>query len=341
MSNRTRPRLGLLHGDPTGIGPELTAKLLAKEQFTEQGELLVIGDRRCLSLGEKIADVSLPVQVFSSIDDVVFSPGFVSFLDLGSFDPEGLVMGQVDPRAGRFTLETIEYAVDLAMRGHIDGIVFAPQNKQAMVAGGSPRSDEVALFSHLTGWQGRAGEICWMKDFWTARVTSHIPLGEVAKQVTREKVLDAILLGHETLLRAGIANPRICVAGLNPHLGDGGLFGTEERDIIRPAIEDALQQGLDVRGPFSPDTIFLKLFAGEFDMLVGMYHDQELIGMKLMGFDRGVSIIGGVPIDVCTPAHGTAFDIAGQGKADPGALHQAVLLGWRMATTRFYKNKGG
>ncbi len=341
MSNRTRPRLGLLHGDPTGIGPELTAKLLAKEQFTEQGELLVIGDRRCLSLGEKIADVSLPVQVFSSIDDVVFSPGFVSFLDLGSFDPEGLVMGQVDPRAGRFTLETIEYAVDLAMRGHIDGIVFAPQNKQAMVAGGSPRSDEVALFSHLTGWQGRAGEICWMKDFWTARVTSHIPLGEVAKQVTQEKVLDAILLGHETLLRAGIANPRIGVAGLNPHLGDGGLFGTEERDIIRPAIEDALQQGLDVRGPFSPDTIFLKLFAGEFDMLVGMYHDQVQIGMKLMGFDRGVSIIGGVPIDVCTPAHGTAFDIAGQGKADPGALHQAVLLGWRMATTRFYKNKGG
>ncbi|MGI6558307.1 MAG: 4-hydroxythreonine-4-phosphate dehydrogenase PdxA [Limnochordia bacterium] len=341
MSNRTRPRLGLLHGDPTGIGPELTAKLLAKEQFTEQGELLVIGDRRCLSLGEKIADVSLPVQVFSSIDDVVFSPGLVSFLDLGSFDPEGLVMGQVDPRAGRFTLETIEYAVDLAMRGHIDGIVFAPQNKQAMVAGGSPRSDEVALFSHLTGWQGRAGEICWMKDFWTARVTSHIPLGEVAKQVTREKVLDAILLGHETLLRAGIANPRIGVAGLNPHLGDGGLFGTEESDIIRPAIEDALQQGLDVRGPFSPDTIFLKLFAGEFDMLVGMYHDQVQIGMKLMGFDRGVSIIGGVPIDVCTPAHGTAFDIAGQGKADPGALHQAVLLGWRMATTRFYKNKGG
>lgn len=341
MSNRTRPRLGLLHGDPTGIGPELTAKLLAKEQFTEQGELLVIGDRRCLSLGEKTADVSLPVQVFSSIDDVVFSPGLVSFLDLGSFDPEGLVMGQVDPRAGRFTLETIEYAVDLAMRGHIDGIVFAPQNKQAMVAGGSPRSDEVALFSHLTGWQGRAGEICWMKDFWTARVTSHIPLGEVAKQVTREKVLDAILLGHETLLRAGIANPRIGVAGLNPHLGDGGLFGTEESDIIRPAIEDALQQGLDVRGPFSPDTIFLKLFAGEFDMLVGMYHDQVQIGMKLMGFDRGVSIIGGVPIDVCTPAHGTAFDIAGQGKADPGALHQAVLLGWRMATTRFYKNKGG
>jgi 4-hydroxythreonine-4-phosphate dehydrogenase len=227
------------------------------------------------------------------------------------------------------------------MRGHIDGIVFAPQNKQAMVAGGSPRSDEVALFSHLTGWQGRAGEICWMKDFWTARVTSHIPLGEVAKQVTREKVFDAILLGHETLLRAGIANPRIGVAGLNPHLGDGGLFGTEESDIIRPAIEDALQQGLDVRGPFSPDTIFLKLFAGEFDMLVGMYHDQVQIGMKLMGFDRGVSIIGGVPIDVCTPAHGTAFDIAGQGKADPGALHQAVLLGWRMATTRFYKNKGG
>lgn len=341
MSNRTRPRLGLLHGDPTGIGPELTAKLLAKEQFTEQGELLVIGDRRCLSLGEKIADVSLPVQVFSSIDDVVFSPGLVSFLDLGSFDPEGLVMGQVDPRAGRFTLETIEYAVDLAMRGHIDGIVFAPQNKQAMVAGGSPRSDEVALFSHLTGWQGRAGEICWMKDFWTARVTSHIPLGEVAKQVTREKVLDAILLGHETLLRAGIANPRIGVAGLNPHLGDGGLFGTEESDIIRPAIEDALQQGLDVRGPFSPDTIFLKLFAGEFDMLVGMYHDQVQIGMKLMGFDRGVSIIGGIPIDVCTPAHGTAFDIAGQGKADPGALHQAVLLGWRMAATRFYGQEGG
>jgi len=331
----------LLHGDPTGIGPELTAKLLAKEQFTEQGELLVIGDRRCLSLGEQIANASLPLQVFSSIDDVVFSPGLVSFLDLGTFDPEGLVMGQVDPRAGRFTLETIMFAVDLALKGHIDGIVFAPQNKQAMVAGGSPRSDEVALFSHLTGWQGRAGEICWMKDFWTARVTSHIPLGEVAKQVTREKILDAILLGHETLLRAGVANPRIGVAGLNPHLGDGGLFGTEEKDIIRPAIEDALEQGLDVRGPFSPDTIFLKLFAGEFDLLVGMYHDQVQIGMKLMGFDRGVSIIGGIPIDVCTPAHGTAFDIAGQGKADPGALHQAVLLGWRMAATRFYGQEGG
>mgnify|MGYP000844874267 CR=1 FL=1 len=336
MSDRTRPRLGLLLGDPTGIGPELVAKLLAKEKFTDEGELLVIGDRRCLSLGEKIARVSLPIQVFSSIDEVVFSPGVVSFLDLGSFDPEDLILGQVNPRAGRFTLETIEFAVDLALEGHIDGIVFAPENKQALVAGGSPHSDEVALFSHLTSWKGRAGEICWMEDFWTARVTSHIPLGEVARQITREKVVDSILLGHETLQRTGMANPRIGVAGLNPHLGDGGLFGTEENSIIRPAIEEGLRQGLDVRGPFPPDTVFLKLFAGEFDLLVGMYHDQVQIGMKLKGFDRGVSVIGGIPIDVCTPAHGTAFDIAGQGKADPGALHQAVLLAWRMAATRFH-----
>ncbi|MGI6034308.1 MAG: 4-hydroxythreonine-4-phosphate dehydrogenase PdxA [Limnochordia bacterium] len=336
MSDRTRPRLGLLLGDPTGIGPELVAKLLAKEKFTDEGELLVIGDRRCLSLGEKIARVSLPIQVFSSIDDVAFGPGVVSFLDLGSFDPEGLALGQVNPRAGRFTLETIEFAVDLALEGRIDGIVFAPENKQALVAGGSPHSDEVALFSHLTSWKGRAGEICCMEDFWTARVTSHIPLGEVARQITREKILDSILLGHETLQRTGMANPRIGVAGLNPHLGDGGLFGTEEDKIIRPAIEDGLRQGLDVRGPFPPDTVFLKLFAREFDLLVGMYHDQVQIGMKLKGFDRGVSVIGGIPIDVCTPAHGTAFDIAGQGKADPGALHQAVLLAWRMAATRFH-----
>jgi 4-hydroxythreonine-4-phosphate dehydrogenase len=162
-------------------------------------------------------------------------------------------------------------------------------------------------------------------------VTSHIPLADVARSITREAILSELALTFETLRRAGIAAPRVAVAGLNPHAGDGGSFGREEIEIIAPAIAEASAQGMAAEGPFPPDTVFLTALKNGFHAVLTMYHDQGQIAMKLMGFDRGVTMVGGLPFPVCTPAHGTAYDIANQGVADVGASEQALLLAARLA----------
>ncbi len=329
-----RPRVGLLLGDPTGIGPELVAKLLAGYDVHAHADLVVIGDHRVFEMGEKIAGVSLSPRIIHRFDDVRFGGGMLQFLDFPGVSPDDFTVGQLSAKAGRSVLDVLAFTLDLARDRKIDAIVFAPFNKQAMHLGGSPFPDELHFMADRLLWTGHVSEINVLDNLWTSRVTSHIGLRQVSTLITKNAVHDAIVLIDGALRISGVKEPRLLVAALNPHGGEGGLFGREEIDAIGPAVEQARSEGIDAEGPFPADTIFLRAKAGACDAVVSMYHDQGQIAMKLMGFERGVTVQGGLPIPITTPAHGTAFDIAGQGKANPQALWQALKIACRMGANK-------
>jgi 4-hydroxythreonine-4-phosphate dehydrogenase len=227
----------------------------------------------------------------------------------------------------------LRVAMDLVLAKRADGVVFGPLNKEALSKGGNPYKDELHLFADWLG-DTEVGEINAAAGLVTTRVTSHIPIKDVASQIRPERILVAIRMLDRTLKELGVPNRKIGVAALNPHGGEHGLCGTEEIDIIAPTVAQAREEGLPALGPFPADTIFLRARKGEFQGVVIMYHDQGQIATKLLGFDQGVTIQGGLSVVTTTPAHGTAFDIAGQGKANPGAFLEAVRLASHMAAAR-------
>jgi 4-hydroxythreonine-4-phosphate dehydrogenase len=224
--------------------------------------------------------------------------------------------------------------IGLARGGRIDGIVFAPLNKAALHAGGWRFNDEHQLFAHLAGHTGFFGEMNVLDGVWMSRVTSHVALRSALEQISAERIDQALTLADATMRSAGFDKPRIAVAALNPHAGENGLFGREELDMIAPAVARAAERGIACRGPFPADTVFLKAFAGDYDGVLTMYHDQGQIATKLKGFNRGVTVTAGLSTVFTTPAHGTAFDIVGKGWANTGALEQAVRLAARLAAAR-------
>jgi len=210
-------------------------------------------------------------------------------------------------------------------------VTFTPFNKHAMKLAAGSYEDEISVITEVTGAKSHGREFNILANLWNARVTSHVPLKDVARHITHDAVLNGLLLTDRCMREAGIARPRIAVAGLNPHAGDEGNFGREEIDIIAPAVKAAKARGIACEGPFPSDTVFLRAKRGDFDAVQTMYHDQGQIAMKLMGFESGITLIGGYPFPVCTPAHGTAYDIAGKGIADLGASRNAILIAARMA----------
>jgi 4-hydroxythreonine-4-phosphate dehydrogenase len=255
-------------------------------------------------------------------------------LDLGNVDPARFPQGVGSAECGRLTGETLKFMIDLALAGKLDGICFAPLNKGAMYQGGWKFHDEHQMFAHLTGHSGFFGEMNVIKEFSTFRVTSHVALREAVNLVTPERIASAIRLADDTLRAAGCAVPRIGVAALNPHNGENGLFGDEEIRIIRPTVERMRADGVDCTGPISSDAIFIKARRGEFDGVVIMYHDQGQIATKLLGFSKGVTVTAGLKTVFTTPAHGTAYDIVGKDKADPGAMEHAFNLAAKLAAGR-------
>jgi 4-hydroxythreonine-4-phosphate dehydrogenase len=222
-------------------------------------------------------------------------------------------------------------ALEMAHRGEADAVCFTPFNKKAMRYAYEGYDDEIRFVVDVTGFRGKVREFNVLEKVWNARVTSHIPLKAVSDHLSVEAILAEVDLTHRCLLQSGIERPRIAVAGLNPHAGDGGSFGMEEIDIIEPAVAAAKAKGFDVEGPFPADTVFLRALNEGYHAVLTMYHDQGQIAMKMMGFDKGVTMMGGLPFPLCTPAHGTAYDIAGTGKADIGATREAFRLAVRMA----------
>lgn len=329
-----RIKLGLTLGDPTGIGPELVARLLADRAFPVDADMVVIGDHRHFEQGQEIAGVSVPLPRIRAGDPVRAQGAYPVFLDFPTVEPAAYRLGEVSAKAGRAVLDTLTFALRLAQDGELDALVYAPLNKEAMHRAGSPHEDELRFFAHQLDWKGLHGELNVLDNLWTSRVTSHVALREVPSRITVQRVYEAILLVYQTLREAGVERPKIAVAALNPHGGEGGLFGDEEATTIRPAIARARQEGIGAEGPFPADTIFLRARDGRYDAVVSMYHDQGQVATKLLGFHRGVTVSGGLPVPIATPAHGTAHDIAGQGRANPAALEAAVRIACRMAKGR-------
>jgi 4-hydroxythreonine-4-phosphate dehydrogenase len=335
MTDRaTLPLVALVPGDPTGIGPEQTARLLASDALRDAARILLVGDARVLGLGMEQAGVRLPLAPVAGPEEADWTAAAVPILDLANCDPATVTPGAPDPEVGRVVGETLAAAVDLARAGRVDAISFAPLNKAALHAGGWRFPDEHQLFAHLLGHTGPFSEMNVLDDWWMGRVTSHVSLREAIERVTPERIRYALRLVDTTLRRAGYDRPRIAVAALNPHAGEGGLFGREEIEIIRPAVEAMAAEGIACAGPFPSDTVYLKAFAGEYDSVLAMYHDQGQIATKLRGFNRGVTVTAGLDTVFTTPAHGTAYDIVGRGIADTGAFERAIRLAARLAVRR-------
>jgi 4-hydroxythreonine-4-phosphate dehydrogenase len=281
---------------------------------------------------EAIRLTKVPLNIVSrkNWEEVSGERGLMEMFDLANLDPKEYKMGEVNARAGRACLEYVEWAVAQVLAGKAGAMVFAPLNKLAMSLGGSPYKAELSHFQDLTKAE-EVGEINVLEPLWTSRVTSHISFREICDQIAPDRIFRAIRLLRRTMSRGGVEKPKIGVAALNPHGGEKGLFGPEEETVIRPAVERAKAGGMEVSGPFPADTIFVRARKGEFTGIVTMFHDQGQIAMKLMGFDRGVTVAGGLPIAITTPAHGTAHDIAGKGIADTGAFQAALRIAVRMA----------
>ncbi|HEU0094835.1 MAG TPA: 4-hydroxythreonine-4-phosphate dehydrogenase PdxA, partial [Rhizomicrobium sp.] len=260
--------------------------------------------------------------------------GTPMFLEVETVAKTDIVPAQVTVAAGHGARLALTAALEAVQRGDIDAICFAPLNKQAMKKGGMDFEDELHFFADWFGVQDYFCEFNTLGTLWTSRISSHIPLAEIPKYVTKDRIKAAARLTYQTLKKAGFAEPRVAVAALNPHGGDGGTCGREEIDVIEPAARELNAEGLPIQGPFPADTIFLKAQAGTLDAIVTMYHDQGQVAIKLMGFSRGVTVQGGLPVPITTPAHGTAFDIVGQNKANAEAMTQAFLLAAKMGSAR-------
>lgn len=326
------PRVGLLLGDPSGIGPELVARLLADGEAVRRAAVVVIGEPAVLQAGADVAGVRLALPRIERPEDAPAEAGAVLLPAEAGGGP--FPQAEASAASGRYVLDTLAQALRLAQAGTLDAVCFAPLNKQAMHLAGSPYEDELHWFAHELGHEGYVCELNTTGTLWTTRVTSHIALSEVSRAVTAEGVLAAVEMADGTLRRAGYERPRIAVAALNPHAGEGGLFGREELDVIGPAVERARERRIAAEGPFPSDTVFIKARDGVYDAVVTMYHDQGQIAMKLLGFDRGVTVQGGLPVPITTPAHGTAFDITGTGRASVTATQQAFALACVMGANR-------
>ena len=311
-----KPVIALAMGDPAGISPELTAKLVALDEAHRAARIVVIGDRRVYDEGAKVAGIA------SSPDE---------FIDLKNLDPASIKRGVASKAGGESALANYRHALRMVAEGKADAVCFTPFNKQAMRLADASYDDEIGFTASVLGFKGTATEFNILEGLWNARVTSHIPLAKVSSSLSVDSIVQALELTATALRAAGFEPPRIGVAALNPHAGDGGNFGREEIDIIEPAVKKAKAKGIPADGPYPADTVFVRAKGGQFDAVLTMYHDQGQIAMKLMGFDRGVTLLGGFAFAICTPAHGTAYDIAGKGVANIGATRAALLVAAGMA----------
>jgi 4-hydroxythreonine-4-phosphate dehydrogenase len=328
------PTIGVMLGDVTGVGPEIAAKVLASGAHRDQANLVVFGDQRVLDLGIRDAGVNLPYTRHASFDEVRFPRTDLPLVDLGNIDPAQFTRAEASPESGKLTGDTLKVMIDHALAGKLDGICFAPLNKGALHKGGWKYPDEHQMFAKLTDHSGFFGEMNVIKEFSTFRVTSHVALRQAIDMITPERITSAVNLAQDSLRAAGKDKPRIGVAALNPHNGENGLFGDEEIRIIRPTVEKLRAGGIDCIGPVPSDVIFIKALRGEYDGVVMMYHDQGQIATKLLGFNKGVTVTAGLKTVFTTPAHGTAYDIVGLGKADPGAMEHALTLAAKLASAR-------
>lgn len=329
-----KPVIAITMGDPAGIGPELIVRVLSDPAAYAQCRPFVIGDAIVMADIDQVLCAGL---AFRTIDDLAaarFEPGTVEVLRPEGVDVGHVAWGRLDPAMGQAAALCLRRACELALDGRIDGMVSAPMNKEAFHMAGYDYSDELVYMADLTH-SPEAFIMGLMNDaIWTIAVTEHVPFREILPAIKKARVLTHIRWMRETLIQAGIASPRLAVAALNVHAGEGGLYGREEIDEIGPAIQAAQEKGIDVRGPVPADMVFVRALEGEFDGVVCMYHDQANIARKLQPKNQGATLFIGLPVPCGTTAHGTAFDKAGLGLADPGSLEAALRYTARLAVGR-------
>ena len=326
--------IAITMGDPAGVGPEIILKALAVEEVLESCRPLVIGDRRVLerAAGWLTSGIEPRPQHFEQVDapqDGHYLPGMLTLLDLANADPETCPVGQISAAAGKAAVEYVFRACDMALAGEVDAVVTAPLNKAAMNLAGFHYGGHTELLAERTG-SSRVSMLLVGSKLRVVHVSTHVSLQEAIRRVTRERVEQVIDLADQSARALGFARPRIAVAGLNPHAGEGGLFGDQEAREILPAVQAARARGLEISDPQPPDTVFLRAVRGEFDIVVAMYHDQGHIPMKLLAFDEGVNVSMGLPIIRTSVDHGTAFDIAGTGMASETSLLAAIDVAVKM-----------
>jgi 4-hydroxythreonine-4-phosphate dehydrogenase len=328
------PVVALTLGDPAGIGPELMARLLSNPSTCTQANVVLVGDPWLWQDGQAVAGCSVETVPLRSLADArsrtdTTRPAFVT---MHTVQPEQVHRSRAEAAGGASVLKVLDTCMDAALAGAVDAICFAPLNKHAMKQGGLQHEDELHHFAQHLGVSSYFCEFNTLGGLWTARISSHVPLKDVPKYLDRQRIIDAATLIYRSLQANGVAAPRVAVAALNPHGGDGGTCGREEIEVIEPAVRELNALGMPVLGPYPADTIFLKARDGQLDAIVTMYHDQGQIAIKLMGFSQGVTVQGGLPIPITTPAHGTAYDIAGQGRANADAMTNAFLIACRMGS---------
>jgi len=315
--------VAITFGDPAGVGPELVAKLLAQGAVSAGADVLLVSDEEEVAAAG--ADAGVPIALSREPGD-----GLPTLhRTRGTRPADGFVRREATAAGGRWSLDALGTALDLAQAGEVDAIVFASLNKTSLHLAGMTQNDELHWFESVLGadpvGDGFTCEINVLPGLMTSRVTSHVSIAEVDAGITPTRVLGATRLLNRLLRENGTANPRLAMCALNPHAGEGGRFGRHELDVLAPAVAQLREEGIEVQGPFPSDTIFLRA-RSEFDGVVTMYHDQGQIAMKMIGFDRGVTVAGGLAVPICTPAHGTAFDIVGQGRAGTGAIEHAFEI---------------
>ena len=327
-----KPKIGIIPGDPGGIGPELIAKLLSKEDTAEKADILLIGDGHLFTQGMQQADAHYDMRACQPQDgDWIAGEGYAHF-DRQTITEDEVSIADVTLANGQSALANLNCALELARDGIIDAITFGPFNKAALIEAGLGHEDELHYMAEILGVETYISELNTLDGVWTSRVSSHIALKDVPDYITNHRISEAVHLIDKTLRRSGLSRPRLSVAALNPHAGDNGNFGREEIDVITPAVQALQSEQVNVDGPWPSDTVFLKAKAGDVDGIITMYHDQGQIALKLMGFERGVTVQGGIPFPVTTPAHGTAFDIAGSGTADVKAMTAAFDIACNMVS---------
>jgi 4-hydroxythreonine-4-phosphate dehydrogenase len=309
--------IGITIGDPAGIGPEVTLKAVAGMPPADRARTRIFGNLDTLRHVAELLSIPLRPGEDVAVTDLHVEGGPLPF-------------GRIDPRAGDASFRFIEAAVRAAERGEIGCIVTAPIQKESLNLAGHHYDGHTGMLAALTG--GKAWMLLASERLKVIHCTTHVSLRDAIDRITTDRVLDTIRQGHAHLRRIGIAAPRIAVAGLNPHCGEGGLFGTEDDTRIAPAVAAARADGIDARGPISADTLFFRAFNGEFDLIVAQYHDQGHIPVKLVAFDTGVNVSVGLPIDRTSVDHGTAFDIAGKGIARHVNMDAAIAYARRLVS---------
>ena len=329
MTNKKK-NIALLLGDPSGIGPELISKLLTQNELAN-ANIAVIGEKNILNSGDKITGNNSDLEIVTDFDEINFDKKNKYFLDISKGNNKDYNLSECSAESGETVLNALNLALELAKEKKIDAINFGPFNKTSLKLGGCKFDDELHHMADKLNVKSFFCEFNVVDNFWTARVTSHIPIKEVSGHIKKDKIMKPIKLINEAMKLNGIENPRVAVQALNPH----AEFGNEEKDEIIPAIEEAKKLGINADGPFPCDTSFITAFKNKnHDCIVGMYHDALQSGLKAFGVDRGVTGQGGLPIPITTPAHGTAFDIAGKNQAKLEPTLNSFKIALRMAENK-------